>query len=99
MIYFVSTKADERVCVCGGLILAAIDEGRPVQVDAQPVDRAGEIQALLDNRLTFARLHSGELAHRHEGRIRHGLVGESIHAQHRCPVAPTQPTLCEGIRS
>lgn len=93
MIYFVSTRADEKECPCGGLILAAIDEGRPVIVDAQPIDRATEIQALLEGRWTFARLHSGELAHRHEGRIRHGLVGESIHAQHRCPPAYVQPTL------
>ena len=93
MIYLVSTRVDERECSCGDLILAAIDEGRPVIVDAQPVDRAGELQALLDNRMTFARLHSGELAHRHEGRIRHGLIGESIHAQHRCPPAYVQPSL------
>lgn len=98
MIHLVTTKASERSCSCGGAILAGLAEGRAVQVDATPLDRTGEIQALLDGRWTFALLRCGELVHRHEGRIRHGLAGESIHAQHRCPPTYTQPTLIGATR-
>jgi hypothetical protein len=91
-----STKIVEKVCICGAAIFAAFDEGRPVRVDAEPVDHRGEIVALLEGRWTFARLHCRELVHRHAGRIRHGLRGEAIHAEHRCPgtkPAYTQPSL------
>lgn len=82
--HLISTRAVERRCRCGSTILAGLDEGLPVRVDATPVDRAGELAALLEGRWTFARSRVGLLIHRNESRVRGGLVGESIHAQHRC---------------
>lgn len=93
MIHMITTKTVEKTCRCGQLIYAGIAEGLPARVDVEALDRAQEITALLDGRWTFALTRWGALVHRHEGRIRTGYVGESIHAQHRCPQIYTQPTL------
>ncbi len=90
--HLISTRAIEGQCRCGLLILAGLDEGISVKVDATPVDRSGELAALLDGRKTFA-LVAHELVHRHPGRIRFGLTGSSVHVEHRCAANYVQPTL------
>lgn len=89
----ISTKAKWITCRrCGAEIIDAIAEGLPARADVRPLTAAEEIAALLDDRWTYALL-AGELVHRDHWRIRGGLVGRSIHAQHRCPPRYSQPTL------
>jgi hypothetical protein len=89
--YLISTRAVEDECRCGSVILAGFDEGAFVKVDPTPLDPTGELAALLDGRRTFA-LIAHELVHRHPGRIRAGLIGAGLRAEHRC-VVYSQPTL------
>lgn len=92
--HLISTRAVEVDCPqCQQPVLRAVDEGLPAVVDATPINPTTELHTLLDNRRTYARLHCRELAHRHAGRIRHGLVGDAIHAEHICPTVASQPDL------
>lgn len=91
----ISTRAKWITCRCGVTIIAAIAEGLWTRVDTKPLDRLGEIDALVSGRSTYALL-AGELVHRDTWRIRGGLVGSSLHAEHVCPEprrSYRQPTL------
>ena len=91
----ISTRAKWITCRCGVTIIAAVAEGLSAKVDSKPLDHQGEIDALVAGRWTYALL-AGELVYRDAWRIRGGLVGSSIHAEHVCPEPRRhyrQPTL------
>jgi hypothetical protein len=93
--HMISTRARWITCRCGVEIIFAVAEGLSAKVDSKPLDHQGEIDALVAGRWTYTLL-AGELVHRDVWRIRGGLVGSSIHAEHICST-PTrgyrQPTL------
>ena len=91
-LHLISTRAVEDECRCGCVILAGFDEGAFVKVDKTPVDRAGDVAALMADRRTFA-LVAHELVHRHPGRIGDGLIGAGVYVEHRCAESYRQPSL------
>ena len=83
--HLVSTTVTTKPCPrCGRTVLAALDEGLPAEVDPARLDNTGEITALLDGRKTYTLTGGKELIHRDAGRIRHGHLRGSIHAEHQC---------------
>jgi hypothetical protein len=88
----ISTKVKTITCRCGSEIIYAVADGLPARVDPTPLTLANELAALLDGRWTYA-LRAGELVHRDQWVIRAGIVGTSLHAEHRCPPRYTQPRI------
>jgi hypothetical protein len=86
MTYFMSTKAKADQCRrCRGRVLAALDEGLAVRVDAEPLpDREAEIAALLAGLWTYVHTEYGDLIHRDACRIAGGSIQGTVHAEHKC---------------
>jgi hypothetical protein len=104
----VTRHATAQDCVtCGAAVLVGVDAdtaGVPVTVDRQPVDRVGEVLAIISGRRTYelCRTGSGQrsrrvLEPRPPSRIRDDALRlHTVHAEHRCgqplPVAPVTAT-------
>jgi hypothetical protein len=87
-IHLVSSRATTAPCPrCRRPTLVALDEGLPARVDTAPLDRDGEIAALLSDRWTYSLTPSGDLIHRDPSRIADATQPGTIHAAHRCTTA------------
>lgn len=99
--HLISTRSSGHPCHrCGSPVFTAWAEGLHVTADADPLDRPGEVAALLAGRWTYSRTPGGELVHRDAGRITGGSVPGQIHAEHRCSrrTPPQQLDLMELSR-
>lgn len=92
--YLVSTQAVDTACWCGAPVLRALDEGLEAKVDVAPVDRAGEIAALLAGRHTYSLSpRSRYLIYRSAEHILAGDLKGTVHAQHRCTTYKQPPLI------
>lgn len=88
MEYLISTDVEPGTCRrCGAHLLVAHVEGLTARVDAHPINPTQEIAALLAGKWTYTHDWK-QLFYRDAPRIRSGDPGP-IHAEHRCPPAPT----------
>lgn len=100
--FLVTTPVTGRLCHrCHALILTGTAEGIGARVDTIPLNRDGEIHALLRNRWTYT-LTRGGLVHRDPHRIAGTALkgpvvadhhcGHRIPAEHRAPAGPAATT-------
>lgn len=98
--HLVSTPASRTVCGrCDTPLLTGWAEGILARVEAAELDRAGEIVALIQGRITYS-LIGGELVDRDAARIRSPQQKWSVHAEHKCSqqvVKPKQLTIDDLI--
>jgi len=74
--HFVSTPAAETTCPrCRAQLLTALDEGLRATVDADPLDPAAEIAALLAGKWTYTLTSNRHLVHRTPERITIDTIG------------------------
>lgn len=98
--HLVSTTASQTTCDrCGASLLTGWAEGILARVEAVALDRAGEIAALIQGRITYDLVY-GELVDRDARRIR-GQRRGSVYAEHRCErekvIPPKQLTIDDLI--
>lgn len=98
--HLVSTTASHTTCDrCGASLLTGWAEGVLARVEAVALDRAGEIAALIQGRITYS-LIGGELVDRDVRRIRSPQQKWSVHAEHKCTrkkVIPPKQLTIDGI--
>lgn len=86
--YLISTPAEPKTCrTCRAPILSGLDAGLPTTVDAQPINPAGELDALIQGRWTYGRLRDGSLQHREPSTIAAGAT-RPVYVEHRCRRQP-----------
>jgi hypothetical protein len=89
--HLVSTPASRTVCGrCDTPLLTGWAEGILARVDAEELDRAGEIAALIEGRITYS-LIAGELVDRDATRIRSPNQKGSVYAEHKCTREKVSP--------
>lgn len=92
--HLITTRATQTPCPrCRRPTLTAISEGWPVRADPEPLDRQGEINALLAGKWTWTLTQSRELIHRDPDRISDPKIRGTIHADHKCQPRPEQKRL------
>lgn len=95
--HMISTPIVMTTCRrCGRPILAAHSEGIPARADLDPLDRYGELIALLDGRATYDLQPFGlprrpYLIHRYDWRIQAAPCWPIV-ADHKCPPGPHFPS-------
>lgn len=82
--HLITTAANGALCPrCRAIVLLGVAEGLTARVDLTPINRAGEIAALLANLQTYSLSRTG-LVHRDAGRIGGSKLRGPVLAQHQC---------------
>lgn len=98
----VSRSAHASRCACGEMTFVGLDHDKcamTVRVDASPLARAGEVEALLTGRSTYELAHTGRgyrIDPRRAAHIRKRPAGSlrsaDVVAEHRCTTDPLTST-------
>jgi len=81
--YLINKRPVPGTCKrCRVALLVGVDEGVPVRVNAEPIDRDIELLHLARGRRTFVQLVGGWLAYRDIERF---TIDGPIYVEHTCP--------------
>lgn len=84
--HLITTTGKPRFCPgCGHLLLAGTADGINYDVEAEPINHAGEIDAVLDGRHTYEVITPGHLTARTAQRMQaHTADDAMVLVEHRC---------------
>ena len=90
--HMITTRGQVHACQrCHQTIMTGLAEGLLAHTDLTPLDKAGELAALLQGRWTYS-LHNGELVYRDPIRIKGGSISGPVLAEHQCETRPGKVT-------